>query len=130
MLSLIGLGATGFDFTGDNADDTSWIFVGGLAIIGVIFALLWEALFVAFLGGTPGKLLLGMRVVDAESGTTPPGLKFGFMRALNRLLGLFPIIGGLIAMVIGIVSLVFLFTDDRKRTVMDRIAGTLVVDVK
>jgi len=131
VLTVIGLGATtGFDFTSDGGDDTNWLFVGGLAIVGVIFALLWDALFVAFLGGTPGKLMLGMRVVDAETGTTPPGPQFGFKRALNRLLGLFPAIGGAIAAVIGIVSLVFLFTDDQKRTVMDRIAGTVVVDVK
>jgi len=130
IMGAIGVGANAFDFAGDSGDDANLLFVGGLAIIGVLFAFLWDALFVAFLGGTPGKLMLGMRVVDADSGTTPPGPRFGFMRALNRLLGLFPLIGGLVALVVGIVSLVFLFTDDRKRTVMDRIAGTVVVDTK
>lgn len=127
IMSAIGLGAASFDF---NSDEAALWFVGGAALVGVIVGFLWDALFVSFLGGTPGKLMLGMRVVDAESGTTPPGPKFGFMRALNRLLNITPAIGGLIGLIVGVVSLVFLFTDDRKRTVMDRIAGTVVVDVK
>lgn len=96
----------------------------GAAIVGF----LWDALFVAKMGGTPGKLMLGMQVIDAASGQTPPADPAGWKRAANRLLGIVPFLGPIVALVIGIVSLVFLFTDDNRQTVMDRFASTMVID--
>ncbi len=89
--------------------------------------MLYDTLFVAYLGGTPGKLILGMRVAEAESGTTPPALPVAAKRAINRVLGLVGTIGSVIGLVIGIASLVMLFTDDRNQTVMDKVAGTVVI---
>jgi len=97
-------------------------------ILGAIFQFLWDALFISKMGGTPGKLMLGMEVVDVNTGQSPPEDPAGWKRAANRLLGIIPLLGGLVAFIIAVVSLVYLFTDDQRRTVMDRFGGTLVVD--
>ena len=111
-----------------NIDDgTTMLFIGVVAA----FAIEW--LFVAFLGGTLGKLILGLRVSDAATGTTPPAMGQAALRSVNRLL---PLLGVLsvgaynassgISLLIGLVSLIMLFSDDRHRTVMDRVAKTIV----
>lgn len=97
-------------------------------IVSAIVGFLWDALFVSKMGATPGKLMLGMQVVDASTGMSPPADPTGWKRAANRLLGIIPILGSLIAFVVGLVSLIFLFTDDNRQTVMDRFASTMVVD--
>lgn len=99
----------------------------GLVVASAIIALAYDTLFTHFLGGTPGKLILGMRVAEAESGISPPSLPVAGKRAANRLLGLLSDIGSIVALLIGLASLVMLFTDDRNQTVMDKIAGTVVV---
>ncbi len=99
---------------------------GRIALLGLI-GILWDFLWVAFAGGTPGKLMLGLRVARPDTGESPPGFGKAALRSLNRLLSLIPTIGGLIALLIGLVSLVMLFSDDQHRTVMDRIATTVVI---
>ncbi len=123
---VIGAGTIDFDSFGDTDTvvvEPSFALVAASAII----ALAYDTLFTHFLGGTPGKLLLGMRVAEADNGMTPPSLVVAAKRAANRLLGFITGIGGIIALIIGIASLVMLFTDDRHQTVMDKIAGTVVV---
>lgn len=126
IVSLI-IGAGSIDFeaisNGEAVDPPSF----GVILIAVIFALAYDTLFTHYMGGTPGKLLLGMRVAEAENGVTPPSLIVAFKRAVNRLVGLLGNIGSGIALLIGLASLVMLFTDDRNQTVMDKIAGTVVV---
>lgn len=107
---------------------------GGL-IAGALFGFLWDFLWTAFAAGTPGKLIVGARVAEAANMQSPPSMAAAAKRALNRLLGILGVagfalyfLGSLAALVIGIVSLIFLFTDDSHRTVMDRIGGTVVVN--
>ncbi len=122
---ILGAGSIDFDAIADG--DAGGAPGFGIVLAAAIFAVLYDTLFVAYLGGTPGKLILGMRVAEADSGTTPPPLVVAAKRAVNRALGLLGTIGSGIAFIIGLASLVMLFTDDRNQTVMDKIAGTVVV---
>lgn len=100
--------------------------LGSLAIFGIV-GLLWDFVWVGLFGGTPGKLMLGLRVARADNGAHPPGWGKAALRALNRVVGLVPAIGSLVVLLIGLVSLVMLFSDSQHRTVMDRIASTVVI---
>ena len=100
--------------------------IGRLGLFGIV-GILWDFLWVGLLGGTPGKLMLGLRVARADNGAHPPGWGKAALRALNRLLGLIPGFGGLIAGLIGLASLIMLFADNQHRTVMDRVASTVVI---
>jgi uncharacterized RDD family membrane protein YckC len=86
---------------------------------------LYEIGFVSVKGGTPGKLILGLRVCTQDTGQTPPSTQVAVMRWLPNVADLIP----LLSFVVGVVSLVFLFSDDRHRTINDRIAKTYVVRV-
>lgn len=99
----------------------------GLLFVFSGVVLVWDAVWVGLFGGTPGKLMLGMRVARADRGTTPPGWGKAILRSLNRLISLIPFVGGLVSILIGLVSLIMLFTDIQRRTVMDRVAGTVVI---
>ncbi len=100
--------------------------IGSLAIFSIV-GVLWDFLWVGVFGGTPGKLILRLRVARADNGVSPPGWGKAALRALNRVVALVPGLGGLVAGLIGLVSLIMLFSDDQNRTVMDRIASTVVV---
>lgn len=102
----------------DNFGRFALLSVGGI---------LWDFLWVAFAGGTPGKLMLGLRVARPDTGESPPGFGKAALRSLNRLIALIPSFGSLISLLIGLASLIMLFTDDQHRTVMDRIATTVVI---
>ncbi|MCP5028094.1 MAG: RDD family protein [Actinomycetia bacterium] len=125
ILFLVILGA----IFGSGAND-SFGFDGGInwgfTIVSVLVAFAWEAGFVHLMGGTPGKQIMGIRVARLDDQVTPPGQDASVKRALNRLLGIIPGLGSIIALIIGVVSLVYLFQDER-RTVMDRVAGTIVI---
>lgn len=111
----------------DENDDAAPIFYLGLVLIGAgVAAVAYEVAFVAVKGATPGKMLVGIRVVS-DTGAFPPGWGKAFGRWALNLLNLIPYLGGLALFVIQIVSLVFLFTDGERRTVFDRVAGTRVV---
>lgn len=99
---------------------------GAFGILAAV-AVLWDFVWVGLFGGTPGKLMLGIRVARADNGVHPPGWGKALLRALNRIIGFVPVIGSLIVFLIGLVSLIMLFSDDQHRTVMDRIASTVVI---
>lgn len=40
----------------------------GVSIVGFIFLVIYSAIFVGSMGQTPGKMLLGLRVIDADGG--------------------------------------------------------------
>ncbi len=100
--------------------------ISSLAIFGIV-GILWDFVWVGLFGGTPGKLIVGLRVARADNGAHPPGWAKAALRALNRLVGLVPIVGSGIVLLVGLASLIMLFTDDQHRTVMDRVAATVVV---
>jgi uncharacterized RDD family membrane protein YckC len=108
------LGALGTsESTSDRYIDS---FVGPIGLV-LFFAvpILYSAIFEAFAGGTPGKLLVKVHVARAD------GSKLGFRRALLR-------IGGklLSTLFLGLGFLVAAL-NERRQSVHDHIAGTVVL---
>jgi uncharacterized RDD family membrane protein YckC len=66
--------------------------------------------------GTPGKIVLGLRIVDAETGATPP-LGRLVLRYLGYLVSAIPLCLGYL----------WMLRDGRRQTWHDKIGGTLVV---
>jgi len=104
----------------------------GLAL--VLLPFLWELLWHGVASATPGKLLFGMRIARSEAPGEALGWAAGAKRALLRaagLLTLVPLIGLILYpawLIVSIVSLVFLFSDDNRQTVMDKVASTIVLN--
>jgi uncharacterized RDD family membrane protein YckC len=93
------------------------VIVGG--VLFVMFAMvLFQIWCLPKWGGTPGKRIMGLRVVTAEGGSISWGRSFG------RFFGEW--INGLIPFGIGYIIELF---DDQRRTVHDHIAGTRVIRV-
>jgi len=99
---------SGFDLTTLSAGGSAW-----LLLVVVLYYVLLEGL----LGRTVGKMITGIRVVDAGSGGRP-GLVSALVRTLLRL------IDGLGAYLVGFVVVV---NSDRRRRLGDMAAKTLVV---
>ena len=100
------------------------VFLSGLAL-----SLYWMVVvvMVARLGGSPGKLAVGLRVTKIDGITSPPGDRESVIRTLPGLLGLIPVVGGLISLGIGLISIRYVATDPQRRSIYDRIGGTRVV---
>lgn len=110
------------------------------SIIGTLAVAAYEIYMVANRGATLGKMALGLKVVR-DDGVTPVDMNdavrrmaiyivLGVLGALTATsVGLSSLLG-LITIVVGLVSLVFLFTDDRRKTVWDRVANTMVISSK
>ena len=91
------------------------ISLGGEVMANVIGALV-VLLFWVERQGTPGKLVLGMRIVDAETGGPPP-----VGRLVARYLGYL-----LSALPLGL-GYLWMLWDSRRQTWHDKLGGTLVV---
>lgn len=103
---------------------------GASLVAGVLSTLLfvaYEVWFTANKGGTPGKLVLGIRVADQATRNTPIDYQQAFMRTLPLLIGIIPILG-IVVFLIAVASLVLLFVDSQRQTVWDKIAKTVVVE--
>lgn len=118
---------------GGNVDDVSFVatFLAGLLASAAIAA--YETVLVGMKGQTLGKMALGLKVVRVDG--SPADMRDGFMRilpyfALGVLASIIPILPQLISFIIGVVSLIFLFTDANRQTVWDKVAKTLVVSTK
>jgi uncharacterized RDD family membrane protein YckC len=111
-----------------NPDSDSFEFeaTGTSAVIGPIVVLALTILLVATRGGSPGKLLLGLRVTLAD-GTTPIGFGPAAMRSVPWLPTLIPLFGMVVWVALVITSLVFISNDPERRSVFDRAANTRVV---
>ncbi len=95
-------------------------------------AALWMArvAMVALLGGTPGKLMLGLRVTLEDGQSTPPGWSAAIVRDLPSLIGWIPVLGSLASTGLLVLNIVFLADDPERRAIHDRIGGTRVVHAK
>ncbi len=88
-------------------------------VISWILPLVATVIFWVTLAATPGKLVLGLKVVDASAGE-----KIGVIKAFLRYLGYFV---SAIPVLIGYIWVAF---DARKQGWHDKIAGTVVVHAK
>lgn len=91
-------------------------FFGVVLAIGVIWAVIYDAMFMLRFGATPGKLVFGLRIVKAD------GRPLGFVNIVARCLakGLL----GLPTLCIGYLIVAF---DDEKRGLHDHISQTRVI---
>ncbi len=107
VIALLTGGTTeaGFDLSGAPA------FL--LFLLGAAYFILCEA----YLGGTVGKLALGMRVVKLDG--SPCDLRASLIRNVLRIVDALPFLY--------IVGLVLVLTSDKKQRLGDRVAGTVVV---
>lgn len=94
---------------------------------GVAIGAAYSIGFVGLRGATPGKSLLGMEVVRADTGETPPGVDVAAKRWVLALAGLLPGIGRLATFGIAIACGVMISNDGQNRSLYDRVANTLVV---
>ena len=100
---------------------------GTLAMLAGLGFGTWLAIQIAFLakGQTLGKRLLGICMVDYETGEVPPLGRLIFLRYLpTSLVTLIPGIGNLLPLI----DVLFIFGDEQ-RCIHDRIAGTKVVQL-
>ena len=94
-----------------------------MLIVGVCY----EVGFVTTKGGTPGKLILGFRIVEIENGMTPPKGSVAALRWAPGLIGVIPFVGPIASVAILVACLYWLFSDQNRQTVYDRVAKTYVV---
>lgn len=125
ILVLVGI----FFGTTDGDGFTASAGAGESFLIGIIFYLAYVAM-VAQFGGTPGKLILGLRITEAD-GETPVAWRGAFMRTIPGLLGNLPFIGWLISLGVAIGSIVTVSNDaETRQSLYDRIGNTRVVYAK
>ena len=115
IVNAVFVSAFGTDEKTSGFDLTTLSTGGSLGLL--VFVLLYYVLGEAFLGRTVGKLVTGIRVVDAQTGGRP-GVLSAFVRTLLRIIdGLF---GYLLALIVVVNS-------NRRRRLGDMAAKTLVV---
>ncbi len=103
-----------------------------VGLIGLVVLFVNEVILTTKNGGTVGKKILGMKVVNADGSDIdqPVAIRRASPYIGLSVLGLIPVlgaIGGLISFVLAVVGLIMLFTDDERRLPWDRIADTRVV---
>jgi uncharacterized RDD family membrane protein YckC len=108
------------DESGTEWDVFGLVFWSTVVLVG--FVTLYEVAFVAWRGQTPGKMLTGIRVVDARTGE-----RVGVVRAAVRLLPLATTLIPLLGYFVAAIAYGWAFLDEQGRGWHDRLAGTMVV---
>ena len=90
-------------------------FLGAACVIGLVWSIAYDAIFLLRFAATPGKLLFGLRVVQSD------GRPLGFSRIILRSLA-----KALVGLTLGIGYLIVAF-DEHKRGLHDFICNTRVI---
>jgi uncharacterized RDD family membrane protein YckC len=101
-------------FESGSSNRTVWFLI--ILIVGLTIRWILPGL----RGTSPGKAMLGLRIVGPDGGV--PGLGRAFVRGLMLIVDAFPYI------IPYLTGFICALTDDRHRRVGDRVANTLVVD--
>lgn len=124
VLGVLGsLGTQGVVW--DGRDDISFGLPFGpeIAIVAAAIGAVYETGFIAYRGQTPGKMLLGIMVADADGGGFP-SISSAFVRwLLPSALGIFPFVGWLLQGV----AYAWLLVDPSRQGWHDKAARTIVV---
>ena len=102
--------------------------VAASVIVGVVGTVTYVAMD-ATLGGSPGKLALGLRITRDDAVTTPPGWGPAITRAVPSLVGWVPVVGGVLSLVLAVTNIVLIANDTERRSLHDRVGNTRVVRV-
>ncbi len=121
MILAVTLGGGTAAVGNNDLGGRAWI----AGVLGTLITSAYEVFMVANKGGTVGKLVLGLKVVKEDG--SPADLQTAIMRIVTNLIGIVPIIGSYISALVGLASIVMIFTDDRRQTVWDKVAKTIVV---
>lgn len=128
VLTVVFVGGSLFAGSGDASFVASF-FAG---IIALALVLAYEVFMTTKTGNTLGKKVFNIKIVQEDG--SPVDEQVMLMRMLpyivTSVIGIIPIIGliaGLANLGILIVSLVFLFTDDLRQTIWDKVGKTKVV---
>ena len=114
--------------TTDTSDSGISINGGGFeTVLAIVVVVAAYTAMIATKGGTPGKLMLGLRITMEDGVTTPPGGSKAIIRNIPGLVGIIPLLGQLISLGFVIMSLIWVSGDSERRSAYDRIAGTRVV---
>ncbi len=121
--AIIGGGSL---LTGEGSFIRSFI----ASVIAGAVVVAYEVVMVGTQGATAGKLALSMKVVneDGSPADMNTGLRRMFLYIAFIFINLIPYLGSLLYLVVAIVGLVFLFTDEKNQTPWDKVGKTLVVD--
>ncbi|SDE00446.1 RDD family protein [Auraticoccus monumenti] len=96
-----------------------------VSVIALLCGLAWHGLFLRLRGATPGKMVVGLRVVPVDQGRHTGGL--GWRPALLRaLVWVLPALGAWL-FVLRVVDIVLPLTNPRKQALHDLVARTQVV---
>ena len=98
----------------DGGNRTLWILINSIASIGILWVMQ------GLTGKTPGKAMMGIRVVNAEG--QPPGIWRAALRSILWIIDDFPYI---IPLLTGFITSL---TSQRNQRVGDMVASTFVVD--
>jgi uncharacterized RDD family membrane protein YckC len=119
LVAILGASAMSGAGLGSGAGVGAVLAVTGLlALISIAVGIAYEVYFLSTRGATPGKMVLGLKVIRADGGPISVGLALG--RYLARLLSGFTLL-------IGFIIAGF---DSEKRALHDRICDTRVIYVK
>ena len=119
----------GFWLATTQAESTEEVSMPAAFFLLSLAAVVYQVVPVALWGQTLGKKIMGIRVVSGQDLSRP-----GWWRAIRRwglyfLIGLIPIIGGIVAcIVLPLVGLVMLFVDPKRQVPHDKVADTIVVN--
>ncbi|MGL9759131.1 MAG: RDD family protein [Wolbachia sp.] len=135
IVMLISLGKDGFRQALEQPGPLLEEFVGMILFLVPYIAL--KILMITRLGGTPGKLLCGMHIKDANTFTNATLMQATIrciskegIWIINSLSDLLPDYVSACLFIILILVLMFAIFDQRKQTFYDKIAKTVVIDYK
>lgn len=111
ILGVLGYFIFGSEVTQVSGGSVSVSFSGTQTLV----PLLYTYLFWVFFGATPGKMLFGLKIVDAE------GNKISWLKALLRMFGYF------VSSLVIFIGFLWIAFDAKKQGWHDKIAKTFVV---
>jgi len=103
------------------------------SVISTLATIAYQGAFLVTRGATPGRRLLGIRVIDATGAN--PDLSKALIRQIFSILGLVLVIFtdhpfnpiGFVLIVVSLADVLWMLRDERYQTLHDRLAGTFVV---
>ncbi len=113
------------DGAGDATSNTA---VNAGTILASLAFIIIQVVLIRQFGGTPGKLIVGLRITEADGTTTPPSWRHAAMRVIPfAILTQIPLLGILASLTILVLCLVWVSNDAERRSPYDRIGETRVV---
>ena len=98
-----------------------------ILLVSIFLSALYEIGFVTLKGATPGKILLGFKIVQISDGKSPPLGSTASSRFVPNVVSLVPLIGWFLNFAIVGISLYWLTVDPDRQSIFDRAGKTYVV---